>query len=155
MILYLDASAFVKRYVAEAGSEQVGEAIAQAELVGTAMISRAEVAAALAKAMRMGMLEMEETRTALQIFRREWPHLVRVPITETVVARADSLAWEYGLRGYDAVHLASALIWQEMVGEPVTLSAFDLRLWQAAVRAGLSPHPDDLPALLASWQRAS
>ena len=52
MILYLDASALVKRYVAEPGSVEVNEAISRAEVTGTALISRAEVAAALAKAVR-------------------------------------------------------------------------------------------------------
>ena len=47
MILYLDASALVKRYVAEPGSTEVNDAIATAEVIGTAIISRAEVAAAL------------------------------------------------------------------------------------------------------------
>ncbi len=34
MILYLDASALVKRYVAESGPAEVSEAIAGADLVG-------------------------------------------------------------------------------------------------------------------------
>jgi hypothetical protein len=33
-----------------------------------------------------------------------------VQATEVLVARADELAWELGLRGYEAVHLASALV---------------------------------------------
>jgi predicted nucleic acid-binding protein len=48
MILYLDASSLVKRYVAEPGSTEVGDAISSADVVGTARISRPEVAAALA-----------------------------------------------------------------------------------------------------------
>jgi len=61
-----------------------------------------------------------------------------------LVARADSLAWEYGLRGYDAVHLASALLWQEALGEPVTLATFDKPLWEAAQQAGMGVWPEDL-----------
>jgi predicted nucleic acid-binding protein len=53
MILYLDASALVKRHVAEPGSTEVSEAISGAEAIGTALVSRAEVAAALAKAVRV------------------------------------------------------------------------------------------------------
>ena len=50
MILYLDASALVKRYVAELGSPEVSAAISQAQVTGTVLLSRAEVEAALAKA---------------------------------------------------------------------------------------------------------
>ena len=48
MIVYLDASALVKRYVEEAGSDEVASLIDGATVVGTSIVSRAEVAAALA-----------------------------------------------------------------------------------------------------------
>jgi predicted nucleic acid-binding protein len=108
MILYLDASALVKRYVAEPGSAEVNAIIAQAEVVGTAVVSRAEGAAALARAVRTGALTQVDAMACLQAFRNEWPDLARVQITELVIARADTFAWDYGLRGYDAVHLAAA-----------------------------------------------
>lgn len=152
MILYLDASALVKRYVAELGSAEVNEAISKAEMIGTALISRAEVAAALAKAVRMDALTREDALASLQVFRNEWPDLVRVQVTEMVIARADTFAWEHNLRGYDAVHLAAASLWQDAMGEQVTLSTFDRRLWAVIERVGLVPHPADLLALLDSWK---
>lgn len=60
MILYLDASALVKRYVAELGSVEVREAISKAATAGTSLISRAEVAAAFAKAVRTNALASEK-----------------------------------------------------------------------------------------------
>jgi predicted nucleic acid-binding protein len=49
--VYLDASALVKRYVAEAGSKEVGgHLVADASVVGTVILSGTEVVAALAKA---------------------------------------------------------------------------------------------------------
>ena len=148
MILYLDASALVKRYVTESGSKEVGEAIVSADLVGTAIISRAEVAAALAKAVRVGALKYRGARASLQAFRKEWLDLIRIQITESVISRADELAWEHNLRGYDAVHLASASLWQETMGEQVTMATFDQTLWKAAEKVELVPFPTDLPALL-------
>lgn len=152
MILYLDASALVKRYVAEPGSAEVNEAISKAGVIGTALISRAELAAALAKAVRMDVLTREDALASLQVFRNEWPDLVRVQVTEIVIARADTLAWEHSLRGYDAVHLAAASLWQDAMSEQVTLSTFDRQLWAAAKRVGLALHPADLPALLDAWK---
>jgi predicted nucleic acid-binding protein len=152
MILYLDASALVKRYVAEPGSVEVNEAISRAEVIGTALISRAAVAAALGKAMRLGVLTPEDAWASLQVFREEWPYLVQVQVTETLIGRADTFAWEHSLRGYDAVHLAAASLWQEAMSERVTLSTFDRGLWAAAERVGLLPYPADLPALLDAWK---
>jgi uncharacterized protein len=144
MILYLDASALVKRYVAEAGSLQVEQIIAQADIKGTAIVCRAEVSAALAKAARMGTLTRAETKAALQAFRAEWPNLPRIALTETVIAGADKQAWEHGLRGYDAIHLAAAVFWQEMMGEPLTLATFDRQLWEVSESIGLAVWPADL-----------
>jgi predicted nucleic acid-binding protein len=146
MILYLDASALVKRYVAEAGSAEVDVAISQAAVAGTALVSRAEVAAALGKAVRVHALTREEALAALQVFRNDWVDLVRIQLTEMVIARADMLAWDHGLRGYDAVQLASALAWQDALGEAVTLATFDKHLWAVARSAGLASYPADLPA---------
>jgi hypothetical protein len=38
-----------------------------------------------------------------------------------LITRADFLACQHGLRGYHAIHLAAALIWQEALMLPVTL----------------------------------
>ena len=62
MIVYLDASALVKRYVAERGSRETGDLTASADVVATSLVSRAEVAAALAKAVRLGVIEPESGR---------------------------------------------------------------------------------------------
>ena len=144
MIVYLDASALVKKYIAETGSREVADLIAQADIAGTSLISRAEVAAALAKAGRTGALHGDEAAKALRLFRHQWPDFQRTQITETLMVRADTIAWEHGLRGYDAVHLASALFWQESLGEPITLATFDRQLWQAGQPVGLSVWPEDI-----------
>jgi len=146
MILYLDSSALVKRYIGETGSTEVEELIAQADAVGICLIGRAEVAAALARAVRLGYLERDDAEAALQVFRAQWHRLARLQLTEPLLARADALAWDHGLRGYDAVHLAAALYWQETLGEPVTLATFDRELWRAGQRSGLSLWPVDLAA---------
>lgn len=132
MILYLDASALVKRYIAENESERVNAWIGSADMVVTGLITRVEVAAAIARVQRMKMIVSEEAVAALRLFRSEWESFHRLPITENTVVRGDLLACEHNLRGYDAIHLACALIWQEALGLPVTLATFDMQLMQAA-----------------------
>jgi predicted nucleic acid-binding protein len=145
MIVYLDTSALVKHYVQESGSEEVERVIGEARLVGTAAITRVEMAAALAKAVRMHLLSWDEAAEALSAFEAEWESLVRLQLHELLLARAASLAWERGLRGYDAVHMASALFWRDIVGEPVVLATHDRELWEEAVRSGLKVFPEDRP----------
>ena len=145
MIVYLDTSALVKHYVQESGSEGVERVIGEARLVGTAAITRVEMAAALARAVRMRLLSRDEAADALSAFEAEWGSLVRLQLHELLLARAASLAWERGLRGYDAVHMASALFWRDIVGEPVVFATYDRELWEEAVRSGLKVFPEDRP----------
>ena len=63
------------------------------------------------------------------------------PVTEALVERAEALAWEHGLRGYDTVQLASALTWQESAGQEIVLATFDQQLWEAAKRTGVRAWP--------------
>lgn len=148
MIAYLDASALVKRYVAEAGSDRVAGLLAGAESLATASITHVEVTAALAKAVRVNALQEEEALAARQLAARDWPHLARLPLSDAMVQRAAALAWSERLRGYDAVHLAAACTWRESLDLPVTFATFDARLWEAAERQGLAGFPPDLPAFL-------
>ena len=145
MIAYLDASALVKRYVVERGSRETMALTAEAELIATSIVTRAEVAAAFAKAVRTGLLTERSARKAQRSFAGDWPDLVRVPVTEALAARAEAFAWDHALRGYDAVQLASAVTWRESVGAEIVLATFDQQLWDAAPKAGLRTWPDILP----------
>jgi hypothetical protein len=144
-VVYLDASALVKRYVRETGTEGVQRLLRGAGVVGTAAITRVEVTAALAKAVRMGVLAGSEALDALGAFRDEWRALERIQVTETILSRAANLAWEQNLRAYDATHLAAAVIWQELLGVPVTMATFDRELWEASRAAGLDVWPGETP----------
>lgn len=144
MIVYLDASAIVKRYVTESGSADVASLIEHAQAIGTAVVSRTEVSAALAKAARVGIITRESAAAAIKAFNSDWHHLIRLQFTEPLAARAATLAWEHGLRGYDAVHLATALFWQEMLDETVTVATYDRELWRSAQASGLLPWPEKM-----------
>ena len=145
MIAYLDASALVKRYVTERGSRETIALMAECEMTATSIVTRAEVAAAFAKAARVHLMTEDRARSAQRSFAEDWPDLVRVPITEALVERAEALAWGQGLRGYDAVQLASALTWQESVASEIVLATFDQQLWEAAPRAGVKAWPEKRP----------
>ena len=144
MILYADSGALAKRYISEAGSGEVEALVRGAEVVGTGLITRAEVSAALARLVRMRALRRQSAEMILAAFRKHWLELTVIQLTEALVAEADSLAWEQDLLGYDAVHLASALAWQRGLERVVTVATFDTELWQAGQRVGLDVWPERL-----------
>lgn len=146
MIVYVDASALTKIYVNETGTEQTRTVVLRARQVGTALISRAEVASALAKGVRARVLEEAEARILQREFKKDWVNLVRLKVTELLMSRAEIAIWEHGLRGYDSVHLASALLWNDTAEEPVTIATFDDALWLASEKEGLFTFPDRKPS---------
>lgn len=141
MNLYIDTSALIKLFVQESYSDEVRQLVKNANLVATGLITRAETAAGLNRLARMNILDQSQCSTALKNFRNEWNDYHRIPITEQIVARADLLTCEFILRGYDAVHLACALTWSDLLGMPVSLATFDMELHAAAKRSGIEALP--------------
>ena len=144
MILYLDTSSLVKYYVKEKGSAEISGLIEKAEIVGSAVITYVEMASALSKAVRMNWVDNKEAENAWQDFHSHWQSVSRLSITPSLMERAGRLAWEYGLRGYDATHFAAALLWQETLENQVTLLTYDRELWAAARKTGMSVWPEEL-----------
>jgi predicted nucleic acid-binding protein len=144
MILYADASALVKRYIREARSSDVVKIIEHSEGVGSSVLTRVEMAATFAKAVRLGWVEDKKALRAWKDYLDHWPFFTRLVVSSGMVERASELAWEYGLRGYDAMHFASALIWQDALAYPITLATFDRNLWLAAQKSGMDVWPLDL-----------
>jgi predicted nucleic acid-binding protein len=143
-MLYLDTSALVKKYFEEPRSVEVRDCISAHRSVATSTITRAESAATFAKAVKLGTLTEAAAKSGHQLFIREWKSYIRIRITESLVARADGLAWTFALRGYDAMHLAAALEWQDRIEETITIATFDQNLWRSAGKAGLDCFPESL-----------
>ena len=98
----MDSRALVKRYVEEEESPAVLARIDSAPIVGTALITRVEVPAALKKAVRTGDMDPNEAEEADREFLEDWPDITRVGMTDALAARAGNLAWQHDLRAYDA-----------------------------------------------------
>jgi predicted nucleic acid-binding protein len=142
MNLYLDTSALIKRYINEQGTEDVRAWVRAADAISTGLLTRAETSAGLTRLQRRNIITQEDYKLALEQFRLDWAGYQRIPINEELIARADLLACQHGLRGYDAVHLAAALIWQEALMLPVTLATYDQELADAGKKSGLDILPD-------------
>lgn len=144
MIVYLDASGLVKLYVDEPGSRDVAELVPRARLLGTAVVTLAEVSAAIARAARRQIIGVDEAEACRRQLLEDWGQLHRIQVTDAVVRRGADVASTFGLRGYDAIHLACALVWQELIGEAVTVATYDGELWEAARGSGLEVWPAPL-----------
>ena len=151
MTVYFDTSALVKHYLHEQGTRRVQRLYRDADIVGASRIMEPEMSAALAKAIRTDAISAEEATQARSQFRTDWTDFAQLSVRSGILDRASELAWVHGLRGYDAVHLAAALAWNDGLGAPLTFATFDRQLWHVAGEYALDPFPDDLPGLLDTW----
>lgn len=128
----------MKRYVAEIGSDHVLRLMHSADLIATATIAYAETYSALTRRRREGALSSERYDRLCTRFEDDWQTLVRVELERDVLAGARALIQRHALRGFDGIHLASALHLRREVADPVTFVAADDRLLRAAAAEGLT-----------------
>jgi predicted nucleic acid-binding protein len=143
-IYYADASALVKHYVQETGSDRVRAICTPGagHMVAVAQIGLVEVAAALGMKHRRGELTAADHDELLSDLQRDGrTYYVLVDADPNIVSHAIELTRRQALRGYDAVHLACALFVAETMPsrglpKPILLSA-DHDLLEAAQNEGL------------------
>jgi predicted nucleic acid-binding protein len=141
---YLDTSALVKRYAREQGSGWITGLMARraGHDLYTVRLTGPEAIAALTRKVRMGQVTAASAARSSRAFRRHWQRrLLIVEVAEAVAEQAMDLAERHGLRGYDAVHLAAALVVAEAQRQagrpPLTFVSADTAQGQAAVFEGL------------------
>lgn len=132
---YLDTSAFVPLLVSEASSGACRRFWDDADAVVSSRLLYVETAAAMAQARRMGRLTEQARVASLRHFRRMWSEFAIVEVDENVSSRAAALVNRFGLRGYDAVHCASA---ERVTNEDGVAASGDQQLLHAWVQLGLA-----------------
>jgi uncharacterized protein len=131
VILFLDSSALVKLYSAEANRKVVFSAIAKARDVAVSSLSLAEVASALKRHQLEGGFSQADEQLAFQVLLEDWETFDRIDLSDWLAKQAAVLARSKGLRGADAVQLASAS-WLTRERHGVQFLAFDVQLNEAA-----------------------
>ncbi|MDL1944860.1 type II toxin-antitoxin system VapC family toxin [Chloroflexi bacterium CFX2] len=145
MIFYFGTSALLKAYVQENGSKEVIALMDEGDnLFGSIVLTKVEMASAIQRAIRATGSSSANAAITWQDFLDDWEAFTRLRVTAGIIERASDIAWKHGLRGYDSLHLAAALLWQESLDAGVVFAAFDHDLLQASKRAGLEPWPPGL-----------
>ena len=153
-VFYVDTSALVKRYVREVGTTWV-RAMSDPGTGNTIMVAEigmVEAAAAIASKHRApGSISRHERDVAVRLLVLHCTEEYDlIPVTRAIIDRALLLTQVHRLRGYDAVHLASALAANAVLvadgSADLTLVAADRDLRDAAMREGLAiDSPEEHP----------
>lgn len=108
MIGYFDTSAFVPLIIDEPSSAACRRLWEDADDVATTRLMYVEAVAAIARAYRSGRLTKRHHRASGALLDQFWSEFQVVEVDRVVVTQAAEIARRCGLRGYDAVHCASA-----------------------------------------------
>jgi len=137
VILYCDTSALIKRYVEESGTEYVDTLWKNSWCVSTSVVAFAEAMSAFGRKLREGLLSRKEHITTVKKFKADYGHLILVPLDNNLNSVMEGLFNKHPLRGFDAIHLASALVFANLKETDLFFACFDYALNKAAQKEGL------------------
>jgi uncharacterized protein len=137
VILYLDTSALVKRYFQEENTDDVIDKWREAEEIVTSSVAYAEALAAFHRKKRESTIDTEAMRRLIEDFREDWRTFIRIRVDDELNRYIDQTTARYSLRGFDAIHLSSALVVHEKFKADLLFMCFDNQLTSAAAEAGI------------------
>jgi predicted nucleic acid-binding protein len=111
----------------------VRQLVTEASVVATSVVAYVETRAALARLRRDGVLTAAKLTSVKREFEEQWPAYLTLDATDSLCRTAGELAEQYGLRGFDSLHLATFGEVSQRGGTGETrFSSFDDRLNEAA-----------------------
>lgn len=122
----------------EPGSELAAELWDRAESVMSSQLVYPEARAAAGAARRQGRIDAGTLRQAVSMIDALCAQLSIIGLDPDLAHTAGDLAETHGLRGYDAVHLATAL---SAGAQSLLFATWDRELARGAVAAGCSVSP--------------
>lgn len=108
MIAYFDTSALIPLVLNEPSTDLCRRIWHDADHCVTSRVTYVETAAALAMAERQGRITTRQHDASWSNILTIWPELDIVEVTSALSTAAADVARSLGLRGYDAIHAASA-----------------------------------------------
>lgn len=135
MIAYLDTSAVVPILVEEPTTTTCRRIWLDADRLVTTRLTYVEVGAALAMAERRQRVTAREHDRAWTNFLELWTAIDVVDVSEEITTSAATLTRPYSLRGYDAVHCATAIAVND---QELVAAAGDRQLLDAWREQGLA-----------------
>ena len=162
-VYYLDASAIVKRYRTERGTDVIDELLnrpVSTDRFYSSYLIVLEVTSAILRLTAGAQLTPLASQRTLAQFSRDLEQLIQLwPLDAQAIAQAVEVVTQYLLRSADAIHLATALQIADLTDLRATVMvSSDQELAAAAERAGLkvvNPEAVDAMSILANIRQGS
>ena len=134
MVVYCDTCCLVKFYVSEQHSDWVRTTLNNKKHLVTCRVAKAEIWSAITRRLNQKSVSPEQYQDWVNIIENDWNSLNIMDFDDD---NAAMLARQHGLRGFDAIHLSSAILVQKSIKYKVDFCSFDKKLLQAAEKEGL------------------
>lgn len=135
-MIYWDTSALIKFFVREAGTEQVKDLIEKDPHVVISKIAFSEAHSALARRKREKVLPKEDYQKTVRRWNRFWKSCLIVELSDEILSSTERSIMNYPLRGFDAIHLASAIFFRSSIDSSLKFACSDNCLLEVAEKEG-------------------
>ena len=143
MIAYFDSSSIVKWFFDEPFEDSARNAKDKASIIVTSPIAFPEVMSAFNRAWKDRRCRKKEMEIIRNEFERIWPDFKWIKVNERLLHQAGRLIFKHNLKGFDAIHLASALELKEGAEDiELFFSCFDKKLNRSARKEGFRIHEE-------------
>ena len=144
-MIFFDASAAVKRYFKETGSELVEELWTRPEIRSSLALLQCELASVLNRKLRERGLSRDAYQELKDQIERDVATLNTIPTDDNLIEKCLPLLDTHPLKTLDSLYLAGALGLQKALSVSVTLVSADRQLLRAAKAEGLQVLDPEAP----------
>ena len=125
--MYFDTSALIKRYVDEPGRDEVSQLLRKGDCIVSAILP-VEVHSALQRRVTDRTLHESQLTAILKRFTADRTFWTFIEVSPEVLGAAESLCATHSLRALDAIHVASAQLFNVRIGSAAfTFVSADVR----------------------------
>ncbi len=134
--VYLDTSTYLKLYVKEKGSEKARSLVRKSSILSSAILP-AESFSALSRKRYRGEIDDTLFNKLVNRIRGDLSYIEIVKLSDEVLTKAEKVVLYSPARTLDAVHIASALIFEEESGIKLKFVTSDKKQEETANHHGL------------------
>lgn len=110
MVIFLDTSSLVKRYISEEGSLRVDNYFIEKNDICIFPVTEIEIRAALNRKLRDGDISYDTMNKAVQFWAIDLNNINIIEFTESLVINSIRMIETHGIKTLDAIQISSALI---------------------------------------------
>lgn len=138
MFIYLDSSVLIKKYFDEFASKLVVDIWNENKYIAISQVGYSEILGTIQKKQKIENFSDKVKDSITKKFKNDWDECIKMNVDQSINLELDRIHSKYLLRGFDAIHLVSAIIlFREIEEETLFLSADDT-LSKAAKKDGLN-----------------